>query len=368
MTTARDLMNYLEGYFPLNLAAEWDNSGLQFGHPDKKVHKVLLALDVSAEVVSMALSARVDMIITHHPFIFSGIKNIDFSQPFGSVIAQLIQADVVLYAAHTNLDRGAEGLNQHLAERLGLQHITLLDNDFQEKNYKVVTYVPPAHADTVRNAMMAAGAGFIGSYSDCSFMSKGVGTFKPLSGTHPYIGSVNRLEKTEEVRLETIVPAELLQQVVEQIKVVHPYEEAAYDVFSLTMPANYYSFGRVGILETGLSLQELAVQVKQKLQLSHVRVIGALQGRVHKVATVSGSGASFISKAASSGAEVLVTGDLKYHEAQEAERRGLCVIDAGHQGTEHIAVDLLYDFFRRNGQFTSAEFFKFAASDLMQII
>ena len=335
-TAVRDIVNIVEDFFPVNLAEKWDNVGLQIGSLEYTARRVLIALDMDNEVLQYAIEQKADMVITHHPLFFSGIKSINFDQPAGSLLKGIIEAGISVYAAHTNLDAGERGLNQILAERIDLQNIMPLDKGHSEALYKLVVYVPVDHENTVRQAILDAGAGHIGRYQDCSFRVRGTGSFRPKAGSTPYIGQEGLLEEVEEYRLETIIPQSQLEKVLQKMLQVHPYEEAAYDVYRLERTGQVFSLGRVGQLAAEINLQELCENVKRKLGLKFLRIAGDMNKSVRKIAVVSGAGASFISKAKSQGCDALLTGDLKYHEAREAIDLGIAVIDAGHQGTEQI--------------------------------
>lgn len=340
----KDIIGILERYFPLHLAEDWDNVGLQVGSAGRETEKIAVALDLTHEVLDQARREGAQMIITHHPLIFKGLKNIRTDGPTGSLIRQLIQADISLYTAHTNLDNAPAGLNQVLAEHLGLSDIeplSLTAAGRRESLYKLVVFVPGTHVEEVRQAINNAGAGFIGRYSDCSYRSAGIGTFKPGTGTKPYLGQPGHLEEVEEYRLETICPSRLLQATLGAMQAAHPYEEVAYDVYRLENQGRVYSPGRKGILPEPMTLGHLARQVSRQLAERGVRVVGDPDRQVQRAAVVSGAGASFIGELFRQPVDVLITGDLKYHEAREAAAHGLAVIDAGHQATEEIAVSYL---------------------------
>lgn len=338
-----DITNIMEKFFPLQLAESWDNAGLQLGSLHAPVSRVLIALDVDQEVMQFARQERVELIITHHPLIFNSLKSVDFDSPTGRLLKELIDADITVYSAHTNLDAAERGLSQVLAERVGLEDIRPLDAHRAENLMKLVVYVPYEHEPAVRKAVLDAGAGHIGQYRDCSYRSMGTGTFRPLAGSRPFLGQEGILEEVAEIRLETVLPAAMSGQVVQAMLNAHPYEEVAYDLYNLANPGPIYSLGRAGQLGTAVTLADFSRQVKSRLGLDYVQVVGDQGRMVRKIAVVSGSGASFISKASEQNCDVLVTGDLKYHEARLALELGLAVVDAGHQGTEQIVAEYVRD-------------------------
>lgn len=346
MVRAKEIMTLMEKEFPLHLAESWDNSGLQIGSSDKKVGRILIALDLDSFVLKQALEQQVDMIITHHPLFFKPIKNINYSSPLGKMIKTLVSADITVYAAHTNLDAAQKGLNQYLAEKLGLVNIEPLYPASKEALFKLVVYVPATHLEEVSAAICIAGAGYIGNYADCTFRTRGTGTFRPGQNTNPFIGKTGELEEVDEFRLETIVTENDLKQVLASMHKAHPYEEVAYDLYRLENQGRVFSPGRKGYLVEKMSLQDYALQVKDLLGINSLRVVGDLEGMVKNVAVISGSGASLMNRVMGQNIDLLVTGDLKYHEAKDAEAAGLKVIDAGHQGTEAIVVPLLIDYLK----------------------
>lgn len=337
----KDIMAILEKHYPLYLAEEWDNCGLQIGDREQRVAKLAVSLDPSPDVIKMAAAERADLLVTHHPLLFSPLKSIDYRTPTGSLIKILADSNISLYSAHTNLDSAPRGLNQHLAELIGLKDIEPLSSGRRDSLYKLTVYVPESHLEVVREVLGQAGAGHIGLYSDCSFSVAGQGAFRPLPGSDPYIGTTGQLENVAEYRLETIVYQSSIPETVQKMLAVHPYQEAAYDLYLLANQGRLISPGRKGSLPETINLKDLAGRIKEVLQLSSIKVLGSLEKPMQRVAVVSGSGASFIKTIAADGLDVLITGDVKYHEACLARDLGLCLIDAGHHGSEQIMVGLL---------------------------
>jgi len=342
-----DIIAIMERNFPLFLAQEWDNVGLQLGSAQQPVNKILVALDLTSEVVQAAIAGKYNLIITHHPLFFKALKNINIDRFPGNLIAKLIKNDISLYAAHTNLDMAERGINQLLAEKIGLQEIMPLNNDEVESLYKLAVFVPLTHVEQVRQAIHAAGAGQTGDYSECSFQSPGTGSFKPGAGTNPFLGKVGQLEQVEEIRLETVCLERDLNKVLEAMHASHPYEEVAYDLLQLKNGGKIYSFGRKGVLNPELTIQALAEQVKNRMDISSIRIIGNPEKKIKNVAVVSGSGASMIPAAARQKIDCLITGDVKYHEARDAEEIGIGIIDAGHQETEEFIITHLTELLRQ---------------------
>lgn len=339
--TVRDITRILEEYFPLQLAAEWDNCGLQIGSLNHLITRVLVVLDLDQQVVNHALQTGVNLIITHHPIFFASLKSINYDSARGRMIRDIISAGITIYSAHTNLDAGVVGLNQILAETLGLNDIEPLDRFYVEQLYKLVVYVPLSHTIRVRDAILSTGAGHIGRYQDCSFKVQGIGSFRPLEGCQPYIGQPDLFEEVAEDRLETVVPVSLLDKTLQAMKKAHPYEEVAYDVYPLQRSGQVHSLGRIGILPQAVNLEDFCATVKEALGINSLTVAGDMTKIVKKVAVISGAGTSLINQARKKGCDVVLTGDAKYHEAKDALESGMMLIDAGHQGTEKIMAPYL---------------------------
>lgn len=351
----RDIVQVLERLAHPKHAEKWDKIGLQIGALDSLVKKVMVTLDLTLPVVEEAVKEKVDLVIVHHTPIFNPLENIRWDNPQGVIIKYLIQHNINLYCAHTNLDSTLGGINDLLATMLGLEEIQVLSPGWEENFIKIVVFVPKGYEDQVRTAMGSKGAGHIGNYSNCTFQLFGTGTFRPLEGTNPFIGEKGQLEKVEEFRLETIVPEEKLPVVIKSMLDAHPYEEVAYDLYPLVNKGAYSGLGRIGKLVASLTLAELIEKVKTALNIADLRFVGNLDTKVNRVAVCGGSGAGLIKKATNKGAQVLITGDIKYHEAQDAESMGLALIDAGHFPTEHPAVKMVANFLRQSFSSTNLE-------------
>lgn len=216
-------------------------------------------------------------------------------------------------------------------------------------------FIPYGYEEIVRNAIGDVGAGHIGNYSHCSFNTKGVGTFRPLTSAKPFIGEKGKLEKTDEVRVETIFPKSLQKKVLNAMFRAHPYEEVAFDIYPLENQGDVFGFGRIGYVKKPVKLKEFCDTVKQRLNVSHVRVVGDMNADISKVAVCGGAGGDFAQTAAFFDADVFVTGDLKYHEAVDAKAIGLAIIDAGHFSTENLLLPVLKTYVRRETQILNKE-------------
>lgn len=324
------VIQFMEQLAPKHLAVPDDKIGLQLGSLQKEIRNVLIALDINDEVVEEAIKLKVDLIIAHHAIIFRPLKQLQTDTPMGKIYEKLIKHDISVYISHTNLDITEGGMNDWMAEALGIEQGVPLDDVHTEQLSKLVVFVPKSHHQQVLDAILGAGAGCIGNYSHCSFNNEGYGTFKPEEGTNPYLGTEGKLETAEEIRIETVVPQSIRNKVVQAMIKAHPYEEVAYDLYSLDLKGRTFGLGRVGKLKASMSLAEFVEVVKINLQVDHVRVVGDLNRSVQKAAVLGGSGSRYVSHAIFRGADVLVTGDIDYHTAQDALMSGIALIDPGH--------------------------------------
>jgi dinuclear metal center YbgI/SA1388 family protein len=345
--SVQTLINYMEELAPRRLAYDWDNVGLQLGGMQGTVEKVLVSLDVDQRILDEAISHKADFIITHHPLIFRPLSALRTDLPLGTLIATALAAGIRIYASHTNLDVASGGVNDALAKAIGLEDTEIIRVTGQEELEKIAVFIPADHVENVRNAMASAGAGWIGGYSHCTFQTEGTGTFMPLEGTSPYIGEQGKLERVSEVRLETIIPASYRRRVIQAMLKAHPYEEAAYDIYPLRNEGVSHGLGRVGMNPSPCTLDELCGLVKEKLNVQQLRVVGQGGRLIKKIAVCGGGGGNLIHAASFDGADVLLTGDIKYHEARDAADAGLAVIDAGHDATEQVIVPVLRDYLQR---------------------
>ncbi len=336
----KEITRFLEQVAPLSLQESYDNSGLLIGSPDKEIKKALITLEITHAVMDEAVAAEAGLVIAHHPLIFKGLKRLNGGNLVEDLVIEAVKNDVAVYAIHTNLDNVAEGVNLRLAKQLGLLNTRILAPVGELK--KLVIFVPEGHADAVRKAMLDAGAGHIGNYSHCSFGIHGEGSFKALEGTHPFVGKQGELHFEKEVRLESIVPDYLLDTVLKAMLAVHPYEEAAYDIYPLENRGAGVGTGMIGELPVSMSPHDFLQEVKKKLEAQQLRHGMLIDRKVKKVAVCGGSGSFLIRKAFTSGADAFVTSDLKYHDFFLYQNQML-LVDAGHYETEQFTKDLLFD-------------------------
>jgi dinuclear metal center YbgI/SA1388 family protein len=329
-----EIVEVLESFVPLRLAEKWDNVGLQVGDGDWEVDTVLVSLNVDGEVVEEAKETGAGLVISHHPLIFGTVKSVTTDREPGCTIMGALRSEIAIYAAHTNADSACGGANDLLAEGLGLIQRRPLRAAEDKAEVKLVTFVPQEDVEAVRKAVCDAGGGIIGEYRDCSFRTKGTGTFFGTEGTEPAVGTKGRLEEVTEWRLEVVIAKGKLPEAMRALLESHPYETPAYDIYPLSSSNYQAGLGRIGILPKPIRAVDLAKRVKKLLALDSVRMTGEANVMVEKVAVCSGGGGDLLGDALGQGAEAYVTGDVKYHAARNATAEGMVVIDAGHGASE----------------------------------
>ena len=329
----REITAAVERLAPPALAEGWDNSGLQVGDLAAGASRVLVALTPLPEVFDEAEETGADFLLLHHPLIFSPLRSVNTGSYPGDFVARAISGNLTVYAAHTTYDAAPDGVSAALAAAVGLRGPLEVVSP-RGALRKLVVFVPTEDAEAVSEALAGAGAGRIGDYTRCTFRSPGTGTFLPGEGSDPYLGERGRLERVDEIRLETVVPAHLVRAAVDAATAAHPYEEVALDVYPVEGIPEGCGYGRVGTLPEPLSPEELDSNISHSLGFPARLVSEGNRGSIRRVAVLGGSGGSFILEAASSGADAYVTGDLDYHDALLAESLGLAAVDAGHAATE----------------------------------
>jgi dinuclear metal center YbgI/SA1388 family protein len=339
------LTTYLESLAPLAYQEDYDNSGLIVGQPDQEVHQALISLDCTEAVVDEAIAKNCQVIISHHPIVFKGLKKFNSKTYVERVVEKAIRNHIAIYAIHTNLDNVMSGVNERICETLGLTNLRIL----APKNgilKKLVTYVPTDKADQVRNALFHAGAGNIGNYSEVSFNAEGIGTFKGNEDSSPYVGEPGMRHHEEEVRIETIYPANLESKLLMALFLAHPYEEVAYDLYTLTNQNQEVGAGMIGELEEGMDEEEFLFEVKQNMHTHVIRHTAFTGKTVKKVAVCGGAGGFLLKHAIAAGADVFVTADYKYHEFFDAEGK-ILIADIGHFESEQFTQQLLYEIIQK---------------------
>lgn len=325
-------------FAPLPLQDGFDNAGLQVGLTDAEVTGVLLCLDVTEAVVDEAVALGCNLIVSHHPLIFSPLKRVTGATYVERCVIKALANGIAVYSAHTNLDNAPGGVNYRIAAKLGLQNVRILVPK-EGALLKLSVYVPVAHADAVRSALFAAGCGNIGNYGSCSYNAVGYGTFEAGEGANPFCGSVGSLHKEEEVRIDTIMPAYIKGRVVKALMAAHPYEEPAFDIYPLQNSWNSVGAGIVGELPVAVDETAFLQQVKDTFSVGGMHHTGLLGKLVKRVALCGGAGGSFAGAAVAAGADVYITGEARYHDLLNYDGK-MVVAVIGHYESEQFTMEI----------------------------
>jgi dinuclear metal center YbgI/SA1388 family protein len=337
----KDLLRAFDEFAPFSLQEDYDNSGIQFGDPLKEVTKGLICIDVTEALVTEAVSHGCDVIISHHPLIFKGIKSLTGNHYTERTLLAAIRNDVCIISVHTNLDCMKNGVSERLAIALGMENLQVLDVR-KGLLLKLVTFCPTSHADEVRSAIFKAGAGQIGEYDCCSYNIEGTGTFRAGADANPSVGEIGKIHQEKEIRIETILPAWLQQNVVDAMTQAHPYEEVAYDLLPMLNTFNRIGFGMTGNLKEPLSESDFLSLLKSRLGSECIRHSPLTGKMIHKVSVCGGSGSVLRDKAMASGSDAFVTADVKYHDFFDAQGK-ILLADVGHYESEQFTKEILYD-------------------------
>lgn len=340
-----ELTNYLESLAPLAYQEDYDNSGLIVGRPDAEVNQALVSLDCTEAVVDEARATDCQVIISHHPIVFKGLKKLNGKTYVERVVEKAIKHNIAIYAIHTNLDHVQNGVNARICQTLGLTDCRILTPKMGLLK-KLVTYAPLSHADKVRNALFTAGAGQIGNYSECSFNTDGTGTFTAGDGTEPFVGQKNIRQNEAEVKIETIYPANLENKILVALLMEHPYEEVAYDLYPLTNQFATVGAGMIGELAQPVDELTFLQSVKKQMNANAIRYTKLRNKPVKRVAVCGGSGSFLLKQAINAGADMFISADFKYHEFFDAEEK-LVIADIGHFESEQFTQNLLVEIIRK---------------------
>lgn len=334
-----ELTKTLESFAPLFLQESYDNSGLLIGDPETKVSRALICLDVTDEVIEEAITKKCGLIISHHPLIFKGLKRLTGNSPIERMVTRCIKHDIAVYAAHTNLDNVQQGVNKIICEKIGLEDVKVLDPKAGLLR-KLVTFCPDDHAQKVLSAIFKAGAGHIGNYDSCSFNLSGKGSFRALEGANPFVGNVNTMHFENEQRIETIFPVYLQNKILKALFAAHPYEEVAYDVYPLENDFDKTGAGMIGKLKSAEPAADFLLRLKHAFDVKCLRHTRLTKDKLQTVAVCGGSGSFLTGKAIAAGADVFVTGDVKYHEFFDADGK-ILLADLGHYESEQFTCELI---------------------------
>lgn len=332
----KEVVSYMEELAPSSLALPGDNVGLQLGNPEMLLSKILVAMDPDEAAMNEASSRGAGMLVCHHPLFYREVSSLVENSSLGALVAGAVRKGLSIFCAHTNYDIVPGGVTYQLTEKLGLpvEGAKILEVTKNDQLHKLVVFIPVGHEDSILNALASAGAGHIGGYSHCTFQIRGTGTFMPGTEAQPFIGSSGKLEKVEEIRLETILPESLRKAVTGALLKSHPYEEVAYDLYPLALPGKELGLGLLLELEEPVGINELLRRCRESLKAKDLRWWSPGQQAFRTIALCGGSGGSLIGQAARLGADIFISGDFRYHDLKQAQSLELALIDAGHHNTE----------------------------------
>ena len=351
--TVKEITKAIEDYAPLHLQESWDNAGMQVGDMDSEVKGILLCTDVREEIVDEAIERGANMIISHHPLLFRGLKKIVGRSYQERIVAKAIKNDICIYCAHTNLDSALGGVNFKMAEKLGLKNVRVLAPQ-QGTMRKIVVFVPIEAVSEVEKAMCEAGAGRLGSYDSCSYSMKGEGHYRPLDGAKPWSGEIGIVHHEAEERLEVLVNKAFCGRVIAAMLKAHPYEEPAFDIIALENHDIYAGLGVIGDIDS-MPAHSFLMKVKEAFNVATIRYSGNLNHDVSRIAMCGGAGSEFMATALAQNAHVYITGDMKYHDFQGNEER-IILVDIGHYEGEQYTKEIFYDIIQKKNPNFAVDF------------
>jgi len=342
-----EITSFLEDFAPLDYQEGYDNSGLIVGKQGQEITKAIISLDCTEAIIDEAIQSGVNLIISHHPIVFKGIKRFNEADYVERILSKAIKNDIALYAIHTNLDNIQQGVNKRIMDQLGVEKPTILAPKNQILK-KLTVFVPEENALQLRNALFTAGAGNIGNYSECSFNIQGTGTFLPKENSNPTLGEIGMRENVQETSIEVIYPSPLERKILIAMFQHHPYEEIAYNIYSLTNSFQEVGSGMIGNLKEAYSSQEFLKFVKERMQVSVIRHTQELNKPIQRIAVCGGAGSFLLKQAIRAGADAFISADFKYHEFFDADEK-VMIADIGHfeseQFTQHLLLEKIQNKF-----------------------
>lgn len=333
-----EIIQTIENFAPISYQENYDNAGLIIGDKLTDCTGVLICLDSIEAVVDEAIAKNCNLIVAHHPIIFSGLKKINGKNYIERTIIKAIKNDIAIYACHTNIDNVRLGVSDVIAEKLNLKNRKILE---PKKSIlkKLFTYIPTKRKDDLLNALFAAGAGNIGNYSECSFSVEGNGTFKPNEHANPVVGENGIRSNENEAKIEVIFPYYLESKIIQTLKANHPYEEVAFEIISLDNAFQDVGSGMIGDLENEMDEMQFLSYLKEKMNTQCIRYTSLLNKPIKTVAVCGGAGSFLLNQAISQKADVFITGDFKYHQFFDADNQ-LIICDIGHYESEQFTSQL----------------------------
>jgi dinuclear metal center YbgI/SA1388 family protein len=351
MVYIKDVIKELEILAPLSLQESYDNSGLLVGDGNDNLNGILVCLDCTEAIVQEAINNNLNLIVAHHPIVFTGLKSITGKNYVERVLIKAIKNNISIYAIHTNLDNVFLGVNSKIADKLNLENAKILSPK-RDSLLKLSVFVPTKDVEKIKNSLFSNGAGSIGNYSECSFSSNGLGTFKANKLAQPYIGEVEKLHTEEEVKLEVVIPSHLQSKVVSALLSAHPYEEVAYDLFPILNKHKTIGSGMIATLKSEMEEDQFLLYLKDKMNTKCIRHSPLRNKKIKTVAFCGGAGDFLLESAMAQKADVFISGDFKYHRFFDADNK-IVIMDIGHFESEQFTIELLGDFLKE-------KFFTFA--------
>jgi len=351
----KDLALCLDRIFNRHIALDWDKTGLQIGDGQKDIKKILVTLDITGDEADEAVTTNSDLIISHHPLIFNPLDTILSSKNTEKEILKLIKNEIAVYAAHTNYDKMAGGLNDFVAASLGLIKIEPIEEEY-EQWYKFVVFVPEEAAGNIRDVICRYGGGKWQNYSCCTFNIEGKGTFIPHQGSKPYTGKAGKMNFVDEVRIECIVNEMDLGKLVDAVVKAHPYEEVAYDVYKIENKFKASGLGRLGEFKNPQTFKSFSEKIKQVLGIEvfrwmYEKDVKVDDKKIEKAALVCGSANSLTGRLAEIDCDLVIVGEISYHNALRIIESRKILVAVGHGSSEALAItgmsDKLEEFFKK---------------------
>ncbi|MFP5470672.1 MAG: Nif3-like dinuclear metal center hexameric protein [Bacteroidia bacterium] len=336
----KDIIQHLETLAPKSYQESYDNSGLIVGNQNTEIKGIVVCLDSTEEVIDEAIRKKCNLIVAHHPIVFSGLKSLTAKNYIERALIKAVKNDLAIYAIHTNLDNVRYGVSTYLAQKIGLKNLQILapKHDLLQK---LAVFVPKTHIEEVKNALFFSGVGEIGKYKHCSFSSEGQGTFMATEGTNPHVGNVGETHTEHEFKLEVVFPKHIQSKVIKALFEAHPYEEVAYDIYQLQNSFSQVGSGMIGEIDE-IDELEFLKSLKVNLPTDCVRYTKLLGKKVKKVAVCGGSGSFLLPQAIAQGADVFVSADFKYHQFFDADNQ-IVIADVGHFESEQTTIQLIAD-------------------------
>ncbi|MFM7015169.1 MAG: Nif3-like dinuclear metal center hexameric protein [Bacteroidota bacterium] len=338
----KEIIQFLEEKAPLSLQESYDNSGLICGNPSMEIKGAIICLDSTEDVIEEAIRHGYNLVIAHHPIVFTGLKKLNGKNYIERTIIKAIKNDIAIYAIHTNLDNVKHGVNAQIAKKIGLINCQVL-SPITHKLLKLSTYVPIEQAEFVKEALFKSGAGNIGNYSECSFTTNGEGTFKGGNESNPQLGEKNIRFTGKEVKIEVVLEKPIQSQVLAALKSAHPYEEVAYELIALENKWQDAGAGIIGDITNETNTLEFLKSLKTKIKTDCIRYTKPINRPIKRVAVCGGAGSFLLEEAKRSGADIFITGDFKYHQFFDADNE-IVIADIGHYESEQYTNELLGDW------------------------